>query len=735
MKVFHNIITISIDSIKSTILSILSEPELLAPNEEFKNNSSASSSSKLVLPADPLDDPPIAVELDVEVLGDVVDSNYTNPNTKPKLELLTIDEPLKTTDHLIYSIQEVDTPLTPLTPRPSQISSARLEKIINTNASQEITPFDQSVEPEVTEEALENIEAEEIFDAPEDKFEIESEQINSIVNENDVETRDDSTDIKKSTGDAQLMKPIVKFSSKDGMSLSIDIPSSDLSDSETESNEPKFIESGVDETSRDERDEISEIENFDLSSCGEDSLEAMYYVLRKNEILLDKQQKLEHEPIPNENRPIFPEKSTEDLNAVVRVVSGKNPLKSSESMESSSNDDVVLKNISVDNESLDAFSGREAETQLFGKSSDVGQDSNEEEFFNPIIASMQQNENLVHRMHAKALSMNDAIGFAERGGDSGEYDAFTELPIDDMQLGNLERNILASSTSEADSDYFDKGEKSKKIMRDDFNISTALDRVPGSTDSESTIESAATKIQASVNGFPIRKRNRRSTSVSGEKHSSIGNAAIDKSLDELVRQHEQYDVDDTFDEDMDEIESDNVLGITEVKVEQRKMNVMTDISEAEAGEEQYENIIVIQNSEEHRTDSMDVVIRDQFLLTTPQIDESLTAQRRMTLQRGDALQRYSTPEETISRENSSKGENEDELEKTANVDDEPDMESSAVVATETPTEDAMTTNVPIAPVKEPQPKGNANSIYSFRVRDYQITQLIEINQYLKDKLI
>lgn len=586
----------------------------------------------------------------------------------------------KAVNHLMYSITEVDTPVTPLTPRPPQKTSAHSQHI-------NILTIEQNDEQPGNSKETEYTEAEDIETS-----------INAADNHGAVHSSIVLMDIKKAT--------------PDGMSLSLDLPSSDLSDSESEPNELKFIESGVDETSRDERDEQSEIENFDLSSCGEDSLEAMYYNLRKNEILLDKQQKLEQQKSGGSIRPVFPEKSTENLNTVVRVVSGKKPLNASESIESSSTDDVILKKISMENES----SNSEGDEEVHAVEKNLTeQDSNEDEFINPIIASMRQNENLLHRMHAKALSMNDAIGLVESTRDSEEHDTFTELPIDDLRFDNIQQNVSASSMSEGDSDYFEKGEKVMKVVQDDFNISTALDHVPGSTDSESTLESAATKIQAGANGYPIRKRNRRSTSGSAEKHSSIGNAAIDMSLDEVARQHNEYYVDDTFDDDMADIEADTVLGITEVKVEQRKVATMTDIRETEAGEEQYKHIIVIHNYEEQRTDSMDVVIRDQYMLATPPTDENGTAQRRMTLQRGDALQRNSTPD-TISRENSSKADD-GKLSNDA-VEEEPNMESTNVVAItdnigvesndDVVTEEAK---APIVDTNQHQSKGKRVEIY------------------------
>lgn len=646
-------------------------------------------------------------------MGDIIKPNFTQDAEQNKLKFLSIDQPSK--DHSMFSIQEVDTPLTPLTPRPNIFTSEQAIDSVSENFEKSVIkppPTDEIKKDNDNESETQNrteLEMKEV-DSNTNVTEAEKTTVNLVINtesEHDLEDVPDRNLAKtadgkkpdapeaneKSVTNDQVRSDGIAQESENflGTPVFVDIPSSDLSDSETEQVEQKFSESGVDETSRDEREDVSEIENFDLSSCGEDSLEAMYYIIRKNEILLDKMHKVDGDPEddPDNSRPIFPEKSTESLNTFVREVSGQRSIKSFQSTESS--DDVVVKNISTGNESLNEFLEKEWEgeeeamlisnvdNQSFG-----GHSATEDEYLNPILASMRQNENLLNRMHAKALSMSDAIDRDDSSAlDFEENDTFNELPIDDMRLGNIQQKMLASSMSEADSDYFERNDKSKKMVRDDFNISTALDHVPGSTDSESTIESAATKIQAGAKGFYIQKRVRRSTSVP-EKRSSIGNNNIDKSLDDLVQQHEQYEMDATFDEDSGENGID-ILGITEVKVEQRRSYITTGITEINESDEQYENIIVSRNFEEQQTDSMDVVIHDQFLLATPQTEEYSTAQRRMTLQRGDALQRTSTPEEGTSRQNSSKGDSEsgnnvqeDGAESPKNVDEEPDYESTAV---------------------------------------------------------
>lgn len=269
-------------------------------------------------------------------------------------------------------------------------------------------------------------------------------------------------------------------------------------------------------------------------------------------------------------------------------------------------------------------------------------ESTDDEYINPIVDSMRKNEVAVDEMHAKALSVQPKRSESQSD-EQLETDAFNEM--DDMMPGNIERKILASSVSEADSDYFELPPTANRLTKDDFNVSTAFEhmiRADNSTtdESDSTMESATTKIQAGAPPLTAltRRRIRKSsagTSASNEKCSSIGNAAIDKSLDNLIEQQElmeEHVYSESFEESspqsqaVDSIDSEKMLGITEVKVEQRK-NEETSTKEN----------INSKNSDEKVPEINIEGISEKS-------DESVTAQRRLTLQRGDAMQRNSTPE-------------------------------------------------------------------------------------------
>ncbi|KAM7360295.1 uncharacterized protein ACRADG_004654 isoform 3-T3 [Cochliomyia hominivorax] len=128
------------------------------------------------------------------------------------------------------------------------------------------------------------------------------------------------------------------------------------------------------------------------------------------------------------------------------------------------------------------------------------------------------------------------------------------LCLDDDTAENIRRKMMAYSFSEFDSDCFDKNYnnggditnvESKLQKYDDFNISTALVKNgDSSTETESTIVSAVTKIQAGARGYLIRKRLLKTSILSDGKSlthdnvnmASFGNAAISESLEHLVQE-------------------------------------------------------------------------------------------------------------------------------------------------------------------------------------------------------
>ncbi|XP_055321231.1 titin homolog [Sitodiplosis mosellana] len=492
--------------------------------------------------------------------------------------------------------------------------------------------------------------------ATEDQTEQSSEFYSTTIETSETQTSEDVIELVEVVEIVEKIKCVEYLKP-----ISHDTPSSDLSDTDTTDKAEKvYTESGVDETSRDERDEASEIENFDLSSCGEDSLEAMYYMIRKNEIIMDRHKQTSAKNCEDE-KIIFPEKATDDLEHAVREVSGGKKVKLCSISMNSSVDDVILKKMSSDSDEIQihVIPNSEIDSSSSGGSGGGGggggskscplkeqctaNESTDDEYINPIVDSMRKNEAAVNEMQAKALSVQPNQSETQSD-EQLETDTFNEM--DDMMPGNIERKILASSVSEADSDYFELPPTASRLTKDDFNVSTAFEhmiRADNSTtdESDSTIESAATKIQATARGFLTRRRIRKSsagTSASNEKRSSIGNAAIDKSLDNLIEQQELMEenaYDESFEKSsphsrdmvdsqtIDSVDSEKMLGITEVKVEQRKNEVTN----------------LIENAANENSDEKVPEINFQGIS-----EESATAQRRLMLQRGDAMQRNSTPE-------------------------------------------------------------------------------------------
>lgn len=109
--------------------------------------------------------------------------------------------------------------------------------------------------------------------------------------------------------------------------------------------------------------------------------------------------------------------------------------------------------------------------------------------------------------------------------------------LDDETSENIRKKIMAYSLSEGDSDNYDPN----KIVNDDFHIDTAMtDAMDTSTETESTIVSAATKIQAGARGFLARRRLRRASAGTNastmDTKASFGNDAISESLERFIEE-------------------------------------------------------------------------------------------------------------------------------------------------------------------------------------------------------
>lgn len=549
-------------------------------------------------------------------MGDSVNDKGNNDhmNDQMKNELATLNFNRNVTPVQLSNIEEVDTPVTPK-PASSEIKfvyesevkrqdDVKLNKLRNENKGVPHIKIETVVHSETK-----SLDGEVILQSQHEN----PEHPNNSTNKPDTKT----------PNNVKTIDYLTKL-----RHISHDMPSSDLSDTDTEKPELVSNESCIDENSRDEHDDVSEVENFDLSSCGEDSLEAMYYMLRKNEILMDEQKKMSK---CEDEKITFPEKATENLENVFREVSGKKTICSVGSMNSST-DDVILKQLSSDSDALQMHILPNSEIDSSTEPKSCAMNTTDDEYLT------EKNDTSSHGMindetDSKMMQTNISVTIDEQP--SNECDTFD----DDVILANIERKIQAYSISEADSD--EAPANTQFLTKDDFNVSTALGNLRSTTEETDSFESAATKIQAGARGFLTRRRLGRSeadASASIEKRSSIGNAAIDKSLDNFVdRQELMLDQDTSkiengnlrpvlcIDQTIESIDEDaSIQGIIEVKMEQKKNEPNT-------------SIFINENTTENPT-------LTEVELNETGCDDFGTAQRRLTLQRGDAMQRNSTPE-------------------------------------------------------------------------------------------
>ena len=300
------------------------------------------------------------------------------------------------------------------------------------------------------------------------------------------------------------------------------------------------------------------IENFDFNK-NKNSAEAMYMQLKKNEMETQKQvtvDAIEH----------MDEDEEEDDDDV--VVSGATVVKARKLKYGMSMDDRLL-----------GLSRSILSQDYSPKMQKI--DSGEEHGYNPMLEASKQSTNFMDQLHSRSIESDegkdDMMNYNKYSDGMGDEDQF-----DDFYPGNIRQKMMASSISIADSDYFDP---TKSQVINDDTIRTALETI-NSTDSESTIASAATKIQAGARGLITRRKlnNNASSSQQYASYASFGNAAIDKSLDDFIVAQEQERLEEESEGDVnahdlpkhestdewtdDDKKSENV-GVIGIKLEQK----------------------------------------------------------------------------------------------------------------------------------------------------------------------
>ncbi|XP_037714079.1 uncharacterized protein LOC119549852 [Drosophila subpulchrella] len=137
----------------------------------------------------------------------------------------------------------------------------------------------------------------------------------------------------------------------------------------------------------------------------------------------------------------------------------------------------------------------------------------------------------------RSVTIDDALNYVEIGENGMGINSTNSFCLDDETSENIRKKMMAYSLSETDSDYFDP----RKGSKEDFDIDTAMaDAMGTSTETESTIVSAATKIQAGARGFLTRRRLRRASagtkSSTLDTKASFGNEAISESLERFIEE-------------------------------------------------------------------------------------------------------------------------------------------------------------------------------------------------------
>lgn len=139
----------------------------------------------------------------------------------------------------------------------------------------------------------------------------------------------------------------------------------------------------------------------------------------------------------------------------------------------------------------------------------------------------------------RSVTIDENVKYIDDGNDEslGGMHSNSSFCLDDETSENIRKKIMAYSLSEGDSDNYDPN----KIVNDDFHIDTAMtDAMDTSTETESTIVSAATKIQAGARGFLARRRLRRASAGTNastmDTKASFGNDAISESLERFIEE-------------------------------------------------------------------------------------------------------------------------------------------------------------------------------------------------------
>ncbi|XP_065073018.1 uncharacterized protein LOC135697329 [Ochlerotatus camptorhynchus] len=407
--------------------------------------------------------------------------------------------------------------------------------------------------------------------------------------------------------------------------------------------------------------ELEEIKKVDLASFNKDSAEALFYSLKKTE--------LENQQHPSDAKAQDdPGKNDDDDDADVVVKDEPPPPVSRQPTKRSFTDDF-LENSPITEEAAEQAEGDGVANEDNGKD-----DGNE--VFNPMMAARARNTQLLNQLHSRddiatlessprktliRRCMTERVDLARQDTnyvDLRKYDpdyVEEEDQFDGYYIGSIKNKILASSVSVADSDYYDPEQVENTI--DDNNVQTALETI-ASTDTESTLPSQTT-IQANK-GFLKRSSQNTSSNI---PYASFGNNAINQSLDEFIEREE------LLKEAEAQAASTIQRSYRRFRTNKRKFlrdyhSTMQTCTEDQSTEslEDYPNSVIQIKLDHKRPKESDNSFEDARMenhrrpMYSLNIDEYDTATRRMTLTRGVAMQRNSTPEEDSGKSDNVSGE-------------------------------------------------------------------------------
>uniref|UniRef100_A0A182TUF6 RIIa domain-containing protein n=1 Tax=Anopheles melas TaxID=34690 RepID=A0A182TUF6_9DIPT len=518
-------------------------------------------------------------------------------------------------------------------------------------------------------------------------------------------------------------------------------------------------------------EEREEIKKVDLSQLSKDSAEALFYSLKKSELEnqdpADGSTMGDYHTTTASNAAIEPQKTEEDDDQDVVVKEEPVATSSEERTKRTFTDDFLDETPITEAATPTTILPCDGATKaldllpLEQERTSLEADEQKDEF-NPMVMVSMRSKQFQEQLHSR--DTGEQLGEGQQADDatpkrpimrrcmtemSGlqRYDPAvdedpsdsrpsTEDPtyveeedqFDGYYIGHIKNKILASSVSVADSDCPD-GTRSSVESVDENQVRTALETI-ASTDTESTIASQATIQQAGRRSY-LRKHSQNTSS--NIPYASFGNAAIDQSLDEFIEREEQHKQDEAMAEAATKIQRSYRTHKKKLLRDYHStMRTCTEDQSAESGEEYAASVIQIK-LDQRRPDGPDpaeggdageesdsaTASHQQPLgaagrrpMYSLNIDEYDTVARRMTLTRGVAMQRNSTPEDDSGKSSNVSTDRKPSLTSsvaTAKKDSAPASESGASESRSSSDEKPPKADATQGSSDEPEPKDGALS--------------------------